>query len=163
MADCSKCYVSFQHHVRRTTKRLWCNLDFFLVKRLKRFLNDQKKFSHFGQNVWKCRLKTLLWQVLIQLWDKWPKCLGKKRQECFSEKKAGCNKHTLTKTHNLEIFPCVSTMRSVPTTECNWCINMAMFNIGRIPPMYQEYLLTEAATLLSCTEWWEPNCYFIHD
>ena len=34
-----------------------------------------EKNCHFHQNVWKYRLKITLW-VLIQLWDKWPKCFS---------------------------------------------------------------------------------------
>jgi len=32
-----------------------------------------KNNCHFSKNVWKYRLKTVSWQVLIQLCDKWPK------------------------------------------------------------------------------------------
>jgi len=52
----------------------------FFGHRPKRFWNDRKKLSHFGQNVRKYRLKTLLWRVLIQLWHKWPKCFSEKKQ-----------------------------------------------------------------------------------
>jgi len=31
--------------------------------------------------------KTLLWGILIQLWDKWSKYLSKKWLKCFSERK----------------------------------------------------------------------------
>ena len=37
----------------------------FFGHRPKRVWNDWRKLSHFSQNVWKCRLKTFLWQVLI--------------------------------------------------------------------------------------------------
>ena len=40
-----------------------------------------KKFGHFGQNVWKNRPETLLQWILIQLWDKWPKCFSEKNKE----------------------------------------------------------------------------------
>ena len=55
----------------------------FFSHRPKRFWYDQQKLSHFHQNVWKYRLKTLLLWVLIQLWDKWPKCFSGQN---FSEK-----------------------------------------------------------------------------
>ena len=55
------------------------NESVFFRHRPKRFWNDRKKLSHFGQNVWKYRLKTLLWRVLMQQWDKWPKCFSKKK------------------------------------------------------------------------------------
>jgi len=48
----------------------------FFGHRRKRFWNDRKKLSHFDQNVWKFRLKTLLRWVLIQLWYRWPKCFS---------------------------------------------------------------------------------------
>jgi len=53
------------------------------------FWIDRKKLSHFGQNVWKYRLKILQWRVSIQLWDKWPKCLSEKEQ-CPSVAFTGC-------------------------------------------------------------------------
>ena len=65
---CSHCHT--KHH--------WHSLVFF-GHRPKCFWNDRKELSHFGWNVWKYRLKTLLWRVLIQLWDKWPKCLSEKK------------------------------------------------------------------------------------
>ena len=33
-----------------------------------------EKNCHFSQNVWKYRLKTLIWRVFIKLCGKWPKC-----------------------------------------------------------------------------------------
>jgi len=51
-----------------------------------------RTLSHFGQNVWKHRLKTLLWRVLIQLLDKQPKSVSDqnvsgKMTEMFQRKK----------------------------------------------------------------------------
>ena len=53
----------------------------FQTRHAGRMIVITKKLSHFCQNVWKYKLKTLLrrlkillrW-VLIQLWDEWPKC-----------------------------------------------------------------------------------------
>jgi len=71
-------FSNTHHHFRVADQWSTTNL-FFFRHRPKRFWNDRKKFSHFGQNVWKYRLKTLLWRVLMQQWDKWPKCFSKKK------------------------------------------------------------------------------------
>ena len=57
---------------------------FLFGHRTKRIWNDRTKLSHFDYNVWKHRL---LRRVLMQLWDKWPKCLSKISPKCHSEKK----------------------------------------------------------------------------
>ena len=59
------------------------------LHRLKCFWNDQKKSSHFGQNVWKnrlintglasCETKTTARQMTEMF--QWPKCLSKKNNE----------------------------------------------------------------------------------
>jgi len=81
---CKMCRRSIQFASDSLTRRTCCDvttrllssmLDFFQYfsgHRPKRFWNDRKKFSHFGQNVWNYRLRTLVW------WDKWPKCFSEK-------------------------------------------------------------------------------------
>ena len=56
---------------------------FFFGRRPKRFWNGRKKLSHFGQNVWKCRLRSTVLvsfnTSVIQMTEmfQWPKCLKK--------------------------------------------------------------------------------------
>jgi len=61
----------------------------FVGQRPKWFWNGWTKLSHFDQSVWKYRLTNSLQRVLIQLWDKWAKCLSKTHPKCLSEKKQG--------------------------------------------------------------------------
>ena len=49
---------------------------FLFGHRTKRVWNDRTKLSHFDHNVWK---HWLLRRVLMQLWDKWPKCHSEKK------------------------------------------------------------------------------------
>ena len=108
--------------------RVW-NL-FFFGHRLKRFWNDWKKLSHLGQNVWKYRLKTLLWWVLIQPWEvfQWPKFLRKKWPKCFSKKKckwkSELNEKNLTKasTWKTTLGTCVLVVQTtlLDTTPCKF-------------------------------------------
>jgi len=76
--------------------RCWCISVFFLSflsHRPKGFWNDWKILSHFGQNVWKYRLKNTVMvsfdTTVRQMTEMFqcPKCLSKKWPKCFSEKK----------------------------------------------------------------------------
>jgi len=53
-----------------------CGSGLFLVIDRNVFEMTEKNLSHFGQNVWKYMLKTLLWRVAMKLWDKCPKCFS---------------------------------------------------------------------------------------
>jgi len=81
-------------------------LLFFSGHRQKRFWND-KKIKSFSQNVWKYRLNTLLGWVLIQLWDKRPKCFSdlnvsaKNDRNVLAQKKQQA-KRTLETPHSLQ-------------------------------------------------------------
>jgi len=52
------------------------NRGLFFSVRNRNVFGMTGKNCHFGQNVWKQRLKTLLRRVSIQLWDNWPKCFS---------------------------------------------------------------------------------------
>jgi len=65
---------------------------FFFGHRPKCFWNDQKQLSHFGQNVWKYRLKntatasvTATVRQMTEIFQ-WSKCLSKKWPKCLIAK-----------------------------------------------------------------------------
>jgi len=66
-------------------------LVFFFDHRPKRFWNDRKELSHFGQNVWRYRLMNTVMvsfnTTVRQMTEmfQWPKCLNKIRRKCLSE------------------------------------------------------------------------------
>jgi len=48
----------------------------------KNYVISVRMFENIGK-------KTLLWRVLIQLWDKWPKCLSKNNRNVSAKKNTG--------------------------------------------------------------------------
>jgi len=48
----------------------------FLGHRPKGFWNDRKKYVILVRMFEKTGWKTIIWQVLVQLWGKWPKCFS---------------------------------------------------------------------------------------
>jgi len=88
----------------------------FFGHRPKRFWNVWKKFSHFGQNVWKYRLMNIVMVSLTQLWHKWPKCF---RDQNVSAKKNSMKQpwnicETSTKRHFISYCCKVFAVRKAP-------------------------------------------------
>jgi len=94
-----------------------CVVLFFFSHRPKRFWNDWKKLSHFGQILWKYRLENNVMAsfetTVRQITEMFqcPKCVSKMTKMC-SEKKAG-----LVWTNLVVCFWCSSTTSWVYTYE----------------------------------------------
>jgi len=78
----------------RTRFEFFLFFQSFFGHRSKRFWNERKNVSHFGQNVWKYGLKNTVtvsfYTTARQMTEmfRWPKCISKTWPKCFSEKKA---------------------------------------------------------------------------